>query len=68
MQIATQRAENIRRAVQELKLKYEEHTLAAITISLGVAAFSGPWHDSGRAPARCGPGSVRRQVSGPRQG
>jgi diguanylate cyclase (GGDEF)-like protein len=47
MQIATQRAENIRRAVQELKLKYEEHTLAAITISLGVAAFP----DHGTTPA-----------------
>jgi diguanylate cyclase (GGDEF)-like protein len=39
MQIATQRAEAIRKAVQELKLKYEDHTLDAITISLGVAAF-----------------------------
>src|SRR6266849_429105 len=47
MQIATQRAENIRRGVQELKLKYEEHTLAAITISLGVAAFP----DHGTTPA-----------------
>src|SRR5437667_321895 len=47
MQIATQRAENIRRAVQELKLNYEEHTLAAITISLGVAAFP----DHGTTPA-----------------
>src|SRR5207245_10354444 len=47
MQIATQRAENIRRAVQELKLKYAEHTLAAITISLGVSAFP----DHGTTPA-----------------
>jgi diguanylate cyclase (GGDEF)-like protein len=47
MQIATQRAENIRRAVQELKLKYEDHTLNAITISLGVAAFP----DHGTTPA-----------------
>src|SRR6266849_2741097 len=39
MQIATQRAEAIRKAVQELKLKYEDHTLSDITISLGVAAF-----------------------------
>src|SRR5882672_787361 len=39
MQIATQRAEAIRKAVQELKLKYEDHTLSGITISLGVAAF-----------------------------
>jgi diguanylate cyclase (GGDEF)-like protein len=38
-QIATQRAEAIRKAVQELKLKYEDHTLNSITISLGVAAF-----------------------------
>ncbi len=47
MQIATQRAEAIRKAVQELKLKYEDHTLSAITISLGVAAF--PAH--GTTPA-----------------
>ncbi len=47
MQIATQRAENIRRAVQELKLKYEDRTLSAITISLGVAAFP----DHGTTPA-----------------
>ena len=47
MQIATQRAEAIRKAVQELKLKYEDHTLNAITISLGVAAF--PEH--GTTPA-----------------
>jgi diguanylate cyclase (GGDEF)-like protein len=39
MQIATQRAEAIRKAVQELKLKYEDQALSAITISLGVAAF-----------------------------
>src|SRR5216684_2239354 len=39
MQIATQRAEAIRKAVQELKLKYEDQTLSDITISLGVAAF-----------------------------
>ncbi len=47
MQIATQRAEAIRKAVQELKLKYEDHTLSAITISLGVAAFP----DHGTTPA-----------------
>ena len=47
MQIATQRAEAIRKAVQELKLKYEDHTLNAITISLGVAAFP----DHGTTPA-----------------
>ena len=39
MQIAAQRAENIRKAVQELRLKYENHDLSGITISLGVAAF-----------------------------
>jgi diguanylate cyclase (GGDEF)-like protein len=46
-QIATQRAEAIRKAVQELKLNYEDHALSAITISLGVAAF--PEH--GTTPA-----------------
>ncbi len=40
-------AENIRRAVQELKLKYEDHSLNAVTISLGVAAFP----DHGTTPA-----------------
>jgi diguanylate cyclase (GGDEF)-like protein len=39
MQIAEQRAENIRKAVQELRLKYEDHDLSGITISLGVAAY-----------------------------
>jgi diguanylate cyclase (GGDEF)-like protein len=39
MQIATQRAENIRKAVHQLKLNYEDHKLSGITISLGVAAF-----------------------------
>jgi len=39
MQIATQRAEEIRKAVQELQLKYEDHDLSGITISLGVAVF-----------------------------
>lgn len=39
MQIATQRAEDIRKAVQQLKLNYEDHNLSGITISLGVAAF-----------------------------
>jgi len=39
MQIAAQRAENIRKAVQELRLKYEDHDLSGITISLGVAAY-----------------------------
>jgi len=38
-QIAAQRAEGIRSAVRELKLKYEDRGLSAITISLGVAAF-----------------------------
>jgi diguanylate cyclase (GGDEF)-like protein len=33
--------------VQELKLKYEDHTLDVITISLGVAAFP----DHGTTPA-----------------
>jgi diguanylate cyclase (GGDEF)-like protein len=47
MQIATQRAESIRKAVQELKLKYEDQTLNAITVSLGVAAFP----DHGTTPA-----------------
>jgi len=39
MQIAAQRAENIRGGVHELKLKYDGHSLGSITISLGVAAF-----------------------------
>jgi len=39
MQIAAQRAENIRGGVHELTLKYDGHNLGAITISLGVAAF-----------------------------
>ena len=39
MQIAAQRAENIRGGVHELRLKYDGHSLGAITISLGVAAF-----------------------------
>jgi diguanylate cyclase (GGDEF)-like protein len=39
MPIAAQRAEDIRKAVQELKLKYEDHDLSGITISLGVAAY-----------------------------
>src|SRR6266581_826318 len=39
MQIAAQRAENIRGGVHELKLKYDAHSLGSITISLGVAAF-----------------------------
>jgi diguanylate cyclase (GGDEF)-like protein len=39
MQIAEQRAESIRKAVQELRLKYEDHDLSGITISLGVAAY-----------------------------
>ncbi len=47
MQIATQRAEAIRLAIQELKLKYEDQTLSAITASLGVAAFP----DHGTTPA-----------------
>jgi diguanylate cyclase (GGDEF)-like protein len=44
MQIATQRAEDIRKAVHQLRLKYDDHNLSAITISLGVAAF--PEHGS----------------------
>ena len=39
MQIAAQRAENIRGGVHDLRLKYDGHNLGAITISLGVAAF-----------------------------
>jgi len=39
MQIATQRAEAIRKAVQELKAQYEDHTLSGITISLGSRLF-----------------------------
>ena len=39
MPIAAQRAEDIRKAVQELKLTYEDHDLSGITISLGVAAY-----------------------------
>jgi diguanylate cyclase (GGDEF)-like protein len=42
--IALQRAEEIRKAVHQLKLRYEDRTLSAITISLGVAAF--PEHGS----------------------
>jgi diguanylate cyclase (GGDEF)-like protein len=39
MQIAAQRAEDLRKAVHELELKYEDHNLNSVTISLGVAAF-----------------------------
>jgi len=39
MQIAAQRAENIRGGVHDLRLKYDGHNLGSITISLGVAAF-----------------------------
>ncbi len=39
MQISAQRAENIRGGVHDLRLKYDGHSLGAITISLGVAAF-----------------------------
>jgi diguanylate cyclase (GGDEF)-like protein len=39
MQIAAQRAENIRGGVHDLRLKYDGHNLGAVTISLGVAAF-----------------------------
>jgi len=39
MPIAAQRAEDIRKAVQQLKLKYEDQDLSGITVSLGVAAY-----------------------------
>jgi diguanylate cyclase (GGDEF)-like protein len=39
LQIAAQRAEDIRKAVQDLKLKFGDVELGAITVSLGVAAF-----------------------------
>jgi len=39
LQIGMQRAEEIRKAVYQMRLKYEERNLSAITISLGVAAF-----------------------------
>jgi diguanylate cyclase (GGDEF)-like protein len=39
LQIATQRAEDIRKAVNELTLKHEEQDLGAVTVSLGVATF-----------------------------
>jgi diguanylate cyclase (GGDEF)-like protein len=39
LQIAAQRAEDIRKAVQDLKLKFGDSELGAITVSLGVAAF-----------------------------
>jgi diguanylate cyclase (GGDEF)-like protein len=39
LQIAAQRAEDIRKAVQELKLKFGDTEIGAITVSLGVAAF-----------------------------
>jgi diguanylate cyclase (GGDEF)-like protein len=39
IQIGIQRAEEIRKAVYQMRLKYEEHNLSAITISLGVAAY-----------------------------
>jgi len=37
--IATQRAEDIRKAVAELALKHEDQDLGAVTVSLGVATF-----------------------------
>jgi diguanylate cyclase (GGDEF)-like protein len=39
MPIATQRAEDIRKAVHEMTLKHEDQNLEAITVSLGVACF-----------------------------
>jgi diguanylate cyclase (GGDEF)-like protein len=39
MPIASQRAEDIRKAVHEMTLKHEDQTLDGITVSLGVAAF-----------------------------
>jgi len=39
LQIATQRAEDIRKAVNELTLKHEDQDLGAVTVSLGVATF-----------------------------
>jgi diguanylate cyclase (GGDEF)-like protein len=39
LQIATQRAEDIRKAVNELTLKHEEQDLGTVTVSLGVATF-----------------------------
>ncbi len=39
LQIATQRAEDIRKAVNELTLKHEDQDLGTVTVSLGVATF-----------------------------
>jgi diguanylate cyclase (GGDEF)-like protein len=39
MPIASQRAEDIRKAVHDMTLKHEDQTLDGITVSLGVAAF-----------------------------
>jgi len=39
LQIATQRAEDIRKAVNELTLKHEEKDLGTVTVSAGVATF-----------------------------
>jgi diguanylate cyclase (GGDEF)-like protein len=39
LQIATQRAEDIRKAISDLTLKHEDQDLGAVTVSLGVATF-----------------------------
>jgi diguanylate cyclase (GGDEF)-like protein len=39
MDLAKERAENLREKTKQLRVKYEEHTLDPITISLGVAVF-----------------------------
>jgi diguanylate cyclase (GGDEF)-like protein len=39
LDVARQRAEEIRIAIHELAVNYQRYTLAAVTLSLGVAAF-----------------------------
>jgi diguanylate cyclase (GGDEF)-like protein len=39
LQIATQRAEDIRKAVNDLTLKYEDQDLGPVTVSVGVATY-----------------------------
>jgi len=39
LQVATQRAEDIRKAINDLTLKYEDQDLGPITVSVGVATF-----------------------------
>jgi diguanylate cyclase (GGDEF)-like protein len=39
LQIATQRAEDIRKAINDLTLKYEDQDLGPVTVSMGVATY-----------------------------